>query len=168
MAIDSAARKSPGSRKVLVAESDLKAPFFVCLKEEQQNRGKKAGREKGRGWGEGGNRDCQVYCFIPRAFRRKSWQAFFCPSLWEVRMQGRHQGPSCRMEGRLQYLCLHHVHPPWPKLPDTIIDVYHPFPFGHVQHDVYDDEAACPSCASTAQKEGFINGGKRTIELLLH
>lgn len=52
-----------------------------------------------------------------------------------------------------QYLRLHHVHSPWPQLPDTVIDVHHPFPFRHVQHDVNNDETTGPPGTSTEWKE---------------
>lgn len=69
-------------------------------------------------------------------------------------------GTKPRAKGQLQYLCLHHVDSPGPKLSDTVVDVHHSFPFCHVQHDVDDYEAARPPCTSTAWKEAAFSRGK--------
>lgn len=66
-----------------------------------------------------------------------------------------------------QYLRLHHVHSPGPQLPDAVVDVHHPFPFRHVQHDVDDDEAAGPPGASTEWRDVSVRGGKGPPALLL-
>lgn len=71
------------------------------------------------------------------------------------------------MKGRVQYLCLHHVDSPGPKLSDTVVDVHHSFPFRHVQHDIDDDEAACPSCSSTARREESVSQGEMAAARLL-
>lgn len=47
----------------------------------------------------------------------------------EVATQGR---LSHGMKGQLQYLCLHHVDSPGPKLSDAIVDVHHSLPLCHV------------------------------------
>lgn len=67
----------------------------------------------------------------------------------------------------VQYLGLHHVHPPRPQLPHAVVDVHHPFPLGHVQHDVNDDETAGPARTSTAQRAGLSQGGQEGPPLLL-
>lgn len=50
----------------------------------------------------------------------------------ETGMQDRQRGLKHEMEGWLQYLCLHHVDSPGPKLSDTVVDVHHALPFCHV------------------------------------
>lgn len=72
----------------------------------------------------------------------------------EVGTQDGQRVLSYGMEGQEQYLCLHHVDSPGPKLSDTVVDVYHAFPFCHVQHDIDDDEAACLPGAGTARGRG--------------
>lgn len=67
----------------------------------------------------------------------------------------------------VQYLGLHHVHPPRPQLPHAVVDVHHPFPLGHVQHDVNDDETAGPARTSTARTGGLSKGGQKGPPLLL-
>lgn len=52
----------------------------------------------------------------------------------------------------LPYLSLDHVDPPWAQLPDAVVNIHHTLSLRHVQHDVDDDEAACPSRPSTAGK----------------
>lgn len=65
-----------------------------------------------------------------------------------------------------QYLGLHHVHPPRPQFPHAVVDVHHPFPLGHVQHDVNDDETAGPARTSTARGGGAQSGGQEGPPLL--
>ena len=67
----------------------------------------------------------------------------------------------------VQYLSLHHIHPPRPQLPHAVVDVHHPFPLGHVQHDVNDDETAGPARTSTAWGGGAQSGGQDGPPLLL-
>lgn len=82
--------------------------------------------------------------------------SFLCPRRWVDRTEGTKPWA----KGQLQYLRLHHVDSPGPKLSDTVVDVHHSFPFCHVQHDIDDYEAARPPCPSTARKEADFSKGK--------
>ena len=53
------------------------------------------------------------------------------------------------------------------QLPHAVVDVHHPFPLGHVQHDVNDDETAGPARTSTARTGGLSKGGQKGPPLLL-
>lgn len=50
------------------------------------------------------------------------------------------------------YLSLDHVDSPRAQFPHTVVNVYNTFSFCHVQHDVNDDEAACPSGPGTVDR----------------
>lgn len=50
------------------------------------------------------------------------------------------------------YLSLDHVDPPRAQLPHAVVDVHHALSLRHVQHDVDDDEAACPTGSGAVDK----------------
>lgn len=48
-----------------------------------------------------------------------------------------------------------------PQLAHAVVDVHHPFPLGHVQHDVNGDETAGPARTSTAWRRGLSQRGQK-------
>ena len=65
------------------------------------------------------------------------------------------------------HLGLDHVDAPGAEGLHAVVDVHHPFPLGHVQHDVNDDETASPARTSTARRRGLSQQGQKGPPLLL-